>query len=79
MPDVEPISLNALNITPVSFVASSDVLSWNHDDDDPILDGVPIGIETVQVLCINTSKFSSNELAEIDKLPQAVPILEACP
>ena len=55
---------------------TSDVLSWNHDNDDPTLDGAPIDIETVQVICINTSKFTSDELAEIDKLPQAVPILD---
>ena len=52
------------------------VLSWNQNNDNPTLDGAPIDIETVQVLRINTSKFSPNELAEIEKLPKAVPILD---
>ena len=76
MQDVEPVSLNAINITPLSFGASFDIVSWNHDNDDPTLNGAPIDVQIVQVLCINTSKFSSGDLVEIDKIPQAVPILD---
>ena len=76
MQPVEPISLNVINITPMPFVASFGVLSWSHDNDYPILDGTPVDIQTVQALRINTSKFSSNELAAIDNLPQAIPIFD---
>ena len=73
---VDPISLNAINITHMPFIASSDVLSWKHNDDDLTLDSTPVDIQIVQLLCIDTSKFSSDELATIDNLPQAVPILD---
>ena len=76
MQDVEPISLNAINITPIPFAGSSDVLSWNHDDNDPTLDGTQVDFAIVQVLCINTTKFTSNDLAVINELPRAVPILD---
>ena len=76
MQDVELVSLNATMIYPMPFAGSSNVLPWNHDNDDPALDGAQIDIQTVQVLQINTTKFISYELAAIDSLPQAVPILD---
>ena len=59
------------------FAGSSDVLPRNHDDDDPAIDGPQVEIQTVQGLRINTKKFTSNELAAIDNLPQEDPILES--
>ena len=50
MQDVEPVSLNAINIKPMPFTGSSDVLPCNHDDDDPTIDGPQVDIQTVQVL-----------------------------
>ena len=58
------------------FAGSSDVLPWNHNDNDPAIDGSQVDIQTVQVLRINTTKFTSDELATIDSLPQAVTILD---
>ena len=76
MQDVDPVSLNVINIKPIPFAGSSDVLPWNHDDDDPAIDGSQVDIQTVQVLRINTTEFTSDELTAIDSLPQAVPILD---
>ena len=76
MQDVNPVYLNAINIKPVPFSGSSDVLPWNHDYDDPTIDGAQVDIQIGQVLQINTTKFTSDELATIDSLPQAVPILD---
>ena len=70
----EYISLNAINVISMPFIASSDVLLQNQEDDDPLLDA-PVNIETVQVLQIKTSKFLSNELINFAELPQAVSIL----
>ena len=58
------------------FTGPSNVLSWNHNNDGPILDGAQVDIQTVQDLCINTCKFPSDELATIDSLPQVTPILD---
>ena len=59
------------------FAGSSDVLPWNHNDDNPAIDGPQVEKQEVQVLHINTKKFTSDELATFDNLPQAVPILES--
>ena len=67
--DMEPVSLNAINIKPMSFAGSSDVLPWNHNNDDPAIDGPQVDIQTVQVLRIDTTNFTSNELSAIDSLP----------
>ena len=68
MQDVEPVSLNVINITPIPFTVSSNVFPWNHDDDDRTLDGAQVDVATVQILCINTTKSTSNEYAAIDNL-----------
>ena len=60
----------------MSFAGSSDVLPWNHNDGDLTLDGAQVDIQTVQVHCINTRKFSSNKLAANDNLPQPVHIID---
>ena len=46
------------------------------NDDDPAIDGPQVDIQTVQVLQINRTKFTSDELAAIDILIQEVPILD---
>ena len=46
---VEPVSLNAINITFMPFAGSSNVLPWNNDNDDPTLDGAQVDKQTVQV------------------------------
>ena len=40
------------------------------------LDGAPVDIQTIQVLCFNNFMFASNKLAAIDNFPQAVHILD---
>ena len=52
-------------------MSSSDVLPLNLDDDNPILD-CNNDMDTVQVLWINTSKLTSNQLAEYAELPGIV-------
>ena len=54
--NVEAVSLNVINFHPMPFIASSNILVWNNDDDNPLLDGTGEK-ETVQVLQINTFKF----------------------
>ena len=51
------------------FIPSSDVLPWNLEDDDHLLD-CNNDMDTVQVLCVNTSKFTSDQLAEYTELPE---------
>ena len=59
------------------FTGPSNVLSWNHNNDGPILDGAQFDIQTVQDLCISkTYKFPSNEPATIDGLLQVTLILD---
>ena len=60
------------------FIASLNVLPWNSEDDDPLLDTMD-NLDTVQVLRIDNSKFTSSELIDYAKLPQAVPILDDPP
>ena len=59
------------------FTGSSDVLPWNCNDDNPAIDIPQVAIQEVKVLRINTKKFTSDELAAYDDLPQAVPILDS--
>ena len=76
MQDVDPVSLNAINITNMPFACSSDFLPWTRDDNNPTLDGAQVDVQTVQVLRINTKKFTFDELTGIDDLTQAVPIFD---
>ena len=69
MQDVKTVSLNTINITPMSFAGSSDVLPWNRKGDDQTLDGAQVDLATVKILRINTTKFTSDELAAINDLP----------
>ena len=77
MQRAEPVSLNAINVQQLPFTGSSDVLPWNYYDDNPAIDTPRAAIQEVKVLRINTEKFTSDELAANDDLPQAVPILDS--
>ena len=77
MQDAEPVSLNAINVQPMPFAGSSNVLPWKYDDDNPAIDDPQVEIQEVKVLRINTKKFTSDELAAFGDLPQAIPILES--
>ena len=70
--------MNAIDVTHIPFIASSDVLPWNQEDDDPLFDTTD-DLTTVQVLRINTSKFISDDVVNYTKPPQTVPILDKAP
>ena len=54
------------------FVASSDVLPLNLEDEDPLFNNM--NMNNVQVIKINTFKFFSDQLVECAELPQAIDI-----
>ena len=70
---VECVSLNTINITPMPFIISSDILLWNPSDDNPFLDSNN-NTYTVQVLHINSLKFTSDQLAKVVELLEVVAI-----
>ena len=61
------VSLNIIDVTPRSFVVSSNVLPWNLEDDDPPFDNIN-DMDTVQVLRIITLKFISDQLTDYTHL-----------
>lgn len=65
---MECVFLNAIDIPHMPFMSSSDVLLQNLDDNNPLLD-CTTDMDTVQVIYINTSKFTSGQLAEYAELP----------
>ena len=75
MQRAEPVSLNAINVQQMPFTGSSDVLPWNYDDDNPVIDIPLVAAQDVKVLRVNTKKFTSD--AADDDLPQAVHILDS--
>lgn len=71
---LECVSFNDINVTPMTFIASSDVLPWNPADNDPFLDGNN-DMDSVQVLCINTLKLTSDQLVVYNELTIATILL----
>ena len=66
---MECVFLNTIDVTPILFMSSSDVLPCNLEDDNPILD-CNGGMNTVQVFRIITLNFNSDELAEYAEPPK---------
>lgn len=53
------------------FILSSNILSWNPEDNDPGFHNIA---SIVKVLRINTLKFTSNQLAEYSDIPDTIAV-----
>ena len=64
---VESVNLNSIYVDPMPFIPCSDVLLWNPENDDSYLDRCEQ--DKVKVIRINTTRFTSDELAEYANPP----------